>query len=56
MTEYNPKTGHVRTWSESYDHQGNVNRVHPKTINGQRLNAQHYPPTGTELKNQGGPK
>ncbi len=31
---------------KNYDHNGNVNRVHPKQINGQELNAQHYPLTG----------
>ncbi|MGL6035905.1 MAG: hypothetical protein ACRC0B_01870 [Legionella sp.] len=49
-TEHNTRTGQVRTWAESYDHQGNVNRVHPKTINGQYLRAQHYPPTGAEKR------
>ena len=50
VTEYNPKTGFTRQWMESYDHSGNVNRVHPKSINGQTLKAQHYPPTGAELE------
>ena len=45
VTEYNPKTGQVRSWGESYDHKGNVNRVHPKAIDGQVLLGQHYPPT-----------
>lgn len=49
VTEYNPKTGRVRAWSESYDCQGNVNRVHPKMIDGQDLIGQHYPPTGKEM-------
>jgi|GEM_PF-2225362 len=51
VTEFDPKTGNTRQWMESYDHSGAVNRVHPKSINGQPVNAQHYPPTGTELKN-----
>jgi filamentous hemagglutinin len=34
---------------ESYDHAGDVVRVHPKTINGQRVIGPHYPPTGQEL-------
>ena len=38
---------------ESYDHSGNVLRVHPKSINGQPFSAQHYPPTGAELKSWG---
>ncbi|WP_236718748.1 DUF637 domain-containing protein [Pseudomonas synxantha] len=49
-TEYNPATGATRQWMESYDHAGNVIRVHPKSINGQPVSAQHYPPTGAELK------
>jgi RHS repeat-associated protein len=49
VTEYNPKTGQVRSWHESYDQSGNVNRVHPKMIDGFPVNSQHYPPTGKEL-------
>jgi filamentous hemagglutinin len=49
-TEYNPTTGATRQWMESYDQSGNVIRVHPKSINGQPVSAQHYPPTGAELK------
>lgn len=29
----------------------NVNRIHPKNINGQELISQHYPPIGMELIN-----
>ncbi|WP_218814161.1 DnaJ domain-containing protein [Rickettsiella endosymbiont of Dermanyssus gallinae] len=50
VTEYNPKTGQVRTWNECYDQKGNVNRVHPKTLDGQKLRGQHYPPTKSELR------
>ncbi|WP_232923853.1 DUF637 domain-containing protein, partial [Pseudomonas syringae] len=50
-TEYNPATGSTRQWMESYDNSGNVIRVHPKSINGQPVSAQHYPPTGAELEN-----
>lgn len=50
VTEFNPQTGQVRAWSECYDHQGNVNRVHPKMIDGQQLDAHHYPPTQTEMQ------
>ena len=50
VTEYNPKNGNVRQWAASFDHFGNVNRVHPKSINGQTVNSQHYPPTQRELK------
>jgi hypothetical protein len=36
-------------WWESYDQAGNVTRVHLKMINGQQVDAPHYPPTGKEL-------
>jgi hypothetical protein len=49
VTEHDPKTGRVRTWYENYDHNGNVNRVNPKSVNGVVVNSQHYPPTGSEL-------
>lgn len=49
VVEWNKKTGMVRGWYESRDHFGNVNRVHPKFINGQVINSEHYPPTGAEL-------
>lgn len=49
VLEFNPKTGTTRSWYECYDHFGNVNRVHPKQINGQDLISPHYPPTGREL-------
>ncbi len=44
VTEYNPATGSARQWMESYDQSGNVIRVHPKSINGQPVMGQHYPP------------
>ena len=50
VTEYNPKTGQVRQWNESYDQSGNINRIHPKTLDGQDVRAQHYPPTKAELE------
>ena len=50
VTEYNPKTGGVKQWMESYDHNGNVNRVHPKSVNGQVVDSIHYPPRGAELE------
>lgn len=50
VTEYNPKTGQVRQWNESYNHYGDVNRVHPKTLDGHDLRAQHYPPIEKELE------
>ncbi|WP_223862866.1 hypothetical protein, partial [Pseudomonas cannabina] len=52
-TEFDPETGSTRQWMESYDHAGEVIRVHPKSINGQPVDAQHYPPTGAELKSWG---
>ena len=50
VTEYNSKTGQVRTWHECYDQKGNVNRVHPKMLDGQNLRSQHYPLTKNELR------
>ena len=49
VTEYNPATGQVRTWEETYDHFGKVNRVHPKMANGTLLELPHYPPTKTDI-------
>lgn len=49
VTEWDPKTGTVRQWMESYDHAGNVVRVHPKMLNGQELIGPHFPPTGKDL-------
>ena len=49
VTEWDPATGRVRSWAESYDHAGNVTHVHPKMINGQQIIGPHYPPTGSEL-------
>jgi hypothetical protein len=49
VVEWNPINGNVRRWYECHDHLGNVNRVHPKYINGQDVFAPHYPPTGSEL-------
>ncbi len=49
VVEHNIQTGQVRSWNECYDHDGNVNRVHPKTINGQNIKGKHYPPTKSEL-------
>ena len=60
VTEHNLKTGQVRQWNESYDQCGNVNRIHPKTLDGQDVRAQHYPPTKSETeqlsRKPGGPK
>ncbi len=49
VTEYNPNTGQVRSWIECYDHYGNINRVHPKMLDGQDLIGQHYPPIEKDL-------
>ena len=50
VTEHNPRTGQIRSWIESYDHAGNVNRVHPKMLDGHNIVGQHYPPTKVELE------
>ncbi|MCK7431184.1 RHS repeat-associated core domain-containing protein [Enterobacter chengduensis] len=49
VTEWNPKTGDVRSWEETYNHSGQVNRVHPKMKNGELLDLPHYPPTKADL-------
>ncbi len=48
VTEYNPKTGQVRSWEESYNHTNDVTRVHPKSLDGSLLNPNHYPLTALE--------
>ena len=52
VTEWNPNNGQVRSWMESYNHYGQVNRVHPKMINGQTVDSMHYPPIGSEIGNK----
>ena len=49
VTEYNPKTGQVRSWNECYDELGRVIRIHPKTNNGQIIKSLHYPPIAAEI-------
>ena len=49
VTEWNPANGNVRSWNEVYDQADNVNRVHPKMINGKTVDSLHYPPTAREL-------
>lgn len=49
VTECNPKTGTVRGWNECYDQLGNINRVHPKDVNGQSLISPHYPLIAQEI-------
>ena len=48
VTEWNPITGKVRSWMETYNHFGQTNRVHPKMINGQIVDSRHYPSIGRE--------
>ena len=50
VTEYNPITGQVRSWHECYDQLGNVNRIPPKTLDGQNLISNHYPLTKLEIE------
>lgn len=49
VTERNPANGQTRSWMESYGKDGSVNRVHPKTMNGETVNSNHFPPTAKEL-------
>jgi len=35
---------------ECYDQNGKVNRIHPKNIDGQVMDSQHYPPTKSEIE------
>jgi hypothetical protein len=50
VTEWDPKTNTVRSWMESYNQTGDITRVHPKMIEGQSVDSQHYPPTASEVK------
>jgi hypothetical protein len=50
VTEFDPKTNHVRKWEECYDHAGNVNRIHVKMIDGKSIDSFHYPLTKKELE------
>jgi hypothetical protein len=49
VAEWNPNSGQVRSWMESYNHSGLVILIHPKMLNGQTLKSIHYPPIGCEL-------
>lgn len=49
VTEWDPSTGNVKGWEETYDHSNNVNRVHPKMKNGEILDLPHYPPTRADI-------
>ncbi len=50
VTEHNPTSGQVRQYYENYNHDGSINRVHPKMIDGQVVDSIHYPPTKRELE------
>ncbi|MBP9764927.1 hypothetical protein KBD08_01165 [Candidatus Babeliales bacterium] len=50
VAEYDYRRGVVRGWYESYDYIGNVNRVHPKMLNGKQVDSLHYPHTKKELE------
>jgi hypothetical protein len=50
VVKWNSTTGQLRRWYECHDILGNVNRVHPKNINGQDVLSTHYPPIKKELK------
>ena len=50
VTEYNTRTGQVRSWNESYNKVGNVNRVNPKMIDGKKVTSTHYPMTQKEIE------
>lgn len=49
VLEWDPRNCNVRGWYENYNHFGNVNRIHPKNINGQTVISPHYPPTAKDL-------
>lgn len=49
VLEWNPRTSQTRWWYGCHDHLGNINRVHPKNINGQTVLSPHYPPTAADL-------
>jgi hypothetical protein len=49
VTEYNPKTGTVIQWNETYDQRGLVNRIHLKNINGIQIDSPHFPPILREI-------
>jgi hypothetical protein len=49
VTEYNPTTGNLNMWNETYDSLNNVNRIHLKNINGIQVDSPHYPPTQSDI-------
>ncbi len=49
VMQYNFETGDLYEWNETYDHSGNVNRVHLKGVNGIPIDSPHFPPTAKEL-------
>ena len=54
VTELNPKNGNVRQWYETRDHNGKVRIVHPKSINGIKVDVPHYPNIQKDFKKFGG--
>ena len=53
VVERGPETGEVKTWNETYDQSGVVNRISLKTINGVGIDALHFPPTLSDLVDNG---
>jgi|GEM_PF-1234976 len=51
VTEYDPTRGRIRGWYESRTHTNQINRVHPKMIDGENIDSLHYPHTKKELEN-----
>ena len=49
VTEYNPKTGSVKSWYENFGHDSKTIRVHVKKIDGKEVMGPHYPKTGKEI-------
>jgi hypothetical protein len=51
VTAWNPHTNEVFQYTECYDHEGRVNRVHPKMVNGVWVpKAPHFPKTKKEVE------
>ncbi len=50
VLEHDSSKGIIRGWYEGYTHDGIINRVHPKMINGKEIFSLHYPHTKKELE------
>lgn len=50
MVKETSPTGNTRMWMESYGHNGEVVRVHPKAIDGKPVDLPHYPPTYKDIQ------